>query len=66
MGFSLIVLSKDYPLVVVRRLLIPVASLMVERGLPGARPSLVAAHGLSGTGSVDLRHVGVNPSFIRD
>ena len=46
MGFSLIVLSKDYSLVVVRRLLMPVASLIVERGLPGARASLVVARGI--------------------
>ena len=48
-GFSLAVESRSYSLVVVCRLLIKVASLVV--GSRGARPSVVAARGLSSWGS---------------
>ena len=52
MGFSLVVESGDYSLDAVHRLLIMVASLDVQRGLESARASVVAAPGLSNTGSV--------------
>ena len=55
-GFSLIVLSKDCSLVVMRRLLIAVASLIVEHRLPGARALVVAARGLYSTGSIVVAH----------
>ena len=45
-GFSLVVESRGYSLVVVRGLLIVVASLVVEHRLYGAWPSIVVAPGL--------------------
>ena len=47
MGFSLVVVSKGYSVVVVHGLLIAVVSLVVEHGLWEARALLVAAHRLS-------------------
>ena len=46
-GFSLVVVSKGYSVVVVHGLLIAVVSLVVEYGLWEARALLVAAHRLS-------------------
>ena len=46
-GFSLVVVSKGYSVVVVHGLLIAVVSLVVEHGLWEARALLVAAHRLS-------------------
>ena len=45
-GFSLVVVSRGYSIVVVRQLLILVASLVVEQGLKGARASVVASPGI--------------------
>ena len=45
-----------YSLIVVCRLLIALASLVMEHGLCGARASVVAAWGLQSTGSVAVAH----------
>ena len=55
MGSSLVATSGGFSLVVVYRLLIAVASLVVERGLWGVRASFVA-HGLSSCSSWSLEH----------
>ena len=62
-GFSLFVVSRDYPLAAVRRLLIAVASLIVEHSFWGMGASVSVAHGLSScgsglqsTGSIDMAH----------
>ena len=54
-AFSLVVMNGGYSLVVVRGLLIAVASLM-EHKLWGIQASVVMAHGLSSTGLVAPRH----------
>ena len=61
-GFSLVAMSRGYSLVAVHRLLTAVASL-VEQGSaalgpqePGHVGTVVAAPGLSNTGSVDRVH----------
>ena len=54
--FSLVVVSGCYSLVVVRGLLIAVASLVAEHGLQGSWASVVAAWGLSICGSWALEH----------
>ena len=46
MGFLLGAASRGYSLVVVLRLLIVVASLVVDQGLYGLWASIVVAHGL--------------------
>ena len=48
---SVVVANGGYSLVVVRGLLIAVASLVVEHGLKAVWASVVAMHGLSGCGS---------------
>ena len=55
-GFSLVVESRGYALVVTHRLLIVVASLVTKHGLQGVQVSVVAAHGLSSCGSPALKH----------
>ena len=56
MGFSLIVASRDYALVVMCWLLIAMASLGVKHGLKGTQASVVAACGLSSCGPQALEH----------
>ena len=51
MGFSLVAPSRGYCLCVVGGLLFAVASLVVDRGLQGMQPSVVAARRLSSCGS---------------
>ena len=53
MGFSLVVKSRGYSLVVVHGLLIVRASLVAEHGLQGAWASVTAAHGLSSCSSLE-------------
>ena len=55
-GLCLVAASGGYSLVVVLRLLISVASLIVEHGLLGTKPSVVAAHGLGRCGFWALEH----------
>ena len=62
-GFSLFVVSRDYPLAAVHRLLIAVASLIVEHSFWGMGASVSVAHGLrscgsglQSTGSIDMAH----------
>ena len=60
MGLSLGVVSGDYSLVAVCRLLVAVTSLAAEHGLCGPRASVVVGHGLSSCGSSQetaLQHV---------
>ena len=47
MGSCLLAANRDYSPVLVRRLLVEVASLIMERRLWGVRASVVAVHGLS-------------------
>ena len=54
MGLSLGVVSGDYSLVAVCRLLVAVTSLAAEHGLCGPRASVVVGHGLSSCGSSQL------------
>ena len=49
-GFSLVVESRGYPPAVVLALLIAVASLVAEHGLQGSGASVVRARGLSWCG----------------
>ena len=56
MGFSLVALSRRYPLAAVYRLCIAVASLVAELRLKGAWPSPFAAPGLSSCSSEVLDH----------
>ena len=51
-GFSLVVVSGCYALIVVHRLLIAVASLVAEHRLWGTQASVAAAPGLSSTGLI--------------
>ena len=46
MGFSLVVVSGGYSLVLVCGFLIAVASLVAELGLSGTQASVIIAHGL--------------------
>ena len=55
-GLSLVVESGGYSLVVVRMLLIAVASCVAEHRLEGTRASAVVALGLQSTGSVVVPH----------
>ena len=52
-GFSLVVVSRGYALVV-HGLLIALASLVAEHGLKGMWASVIVAHGLSSCGSQAL------------
>ena len=55
-GFSLVAVSRGYPLVAGRWLLVVVASLAVELRLSGPCASAVAARGLSSCGFQALEH----------
>ena len=55
-GCSLDVVSRDYSLVAVSRLLVVVASLAAGHGLWGSQDSVVVAHVLSSCGSWALEH----------
>ena len=55
-GFSLVAVSRGYPLVVGHWLLIVVASLVVELGLLGPCASAVVAGGLCSCGFQALEH----------
>ena len=56
MSFSLVAASRGCALVVVHRLLIVVASLVVEHGLQNVQASAGAAQGLGGCSSGALKH----------
>ena len=55
-GFSVVVESEGYSLVVVQRLSIAVASLVAQPWLQGAQASVVVALGLRSCGSQALEH----------
>ena len=55
-GFSLAVASVDHSLVAMHRLLIGVASLVVEHGLWGMWALVAATHGFSCCSSQTLEH----------
>ena len=55
-GFSLVAASRGYSLVTVHKLLIVVASLVVEPGLQGVQTSVAVARGLCSCSSQALEH----------
>ena len=62
MGFSLVAGSEGYSPVAVHRLLITVASCIVEHGLWGAQASVAVVHGLWSTGSVVVTREPICPT----